>query len=65
MENRLYSTLEIAEEFGIADAYLRKLRQLKKGPKYRKLGRMIRYYRHDVETWLQRALVEVVPDGII
>jgi predicted DNA-binding transcriptional regulator AlpA len=65
MENRLCSTLEIAEEFGIADTYLRKLRQLKKGPKYQKLGRMIRYYRRDVEAWLRQALVEVRPDGII
>ena len=65
MSQRLYSTLEIAEEFGIADTYLRKLRQLKKGPKYQRLGRMIRYYRHDVETWLGQALIEVVPDGII
>lgn len=65
MNQRLYSTEEIAEEFGITDAYLRKLRQLKKGPKYQKLGRMIRYYRQDVEDWLRRALVEVTPNGLI
>ncbi len=62
---RTYSTAEIAEMFGLNESYLRKLRQLDRGPKYSKLGRMVRYNREDVELWLKRAMVVVTPKGVI
>lgn len=66
MDNfRTYSTAEIASMYGLKECYLRKLRQLNKGPKYAKLGRMVRYRRDDVEAWLQRAMVEVTPKGVV
>ena len=65
MDNKLYSTTEIAGEFGITDTYLRKLRQLRAGPVYQKLGRTIRYYRQDVQRWLEQTLVTVTPERII
>jgi len=66
MDNlRTYTTAEISEMFGLGESYLRKLRQLRKGPKYSKLGRMVRYRREDVEEWLRSAMVEVSPRGLI
>jgi len=40
---RTYTTAEIAGMFGLKKSYLRKLRQLKRGPKYSKVGRMALY----------------------
>jgi len=62
---RTYSTAEIASIFGLKEAYLRKLRQLDKGPRYSRLGRLIRYRKEDVEEWLEKALVEVNPKGVV
>lgn len=62
---RTYSTAEIAAILGLKECYLRKLRQLNKGPRYSKLGRMVRYRKEDVEAWLQRAMVEVTPKGVV
>ncbi len=66
MDNiRTYSTAEISEMFGLGESYLRKLRQLRRGPKYSKLGRMVRYRREDVDKWLESALVDVNPEGLV
>lgn len=66
MDNlRTYSTAEIAAMFGLRESYLRKLRQLRKGPKYSKLGRLVRYRREDVEEWLRLAMVEVNPKELV
>ena len=62
---RTYSTAEISEMYGLGKSYLRKLRQLRKGPKYLKLGRMVRYRKEDVEDWLNTALVEVNPKELV
>ena len=51
--------------YGLKESYLRKLRQLRRGPKYSKLGRMVRYRREDVDRWLESALVDVNPEGLI
>ena len=62
---RTYTTAEIAGMFGLKESYLRKLRQLRRGPRYSKLGRMVRYRKGDVEIWLERAMVEIKPKGLI
>ncbi|MBN2330315.1 MAG: helix-turn-helix domain-containing protein [Candidatus Aenigmarchaeota archaeon] len=64
-ELRTYSTAEISEMFGLGESYLRKLRQLRKGPKYSKLGRLVRYRKEDVEEWLRLAMVEVSPRELV
>lgn len=51
--------------FGLGESYLRKLRQLRKGPKYLKLGRVVRYRKEEVEEWLNSALVEVNPKELV
>lgn len=64
-ELRTYTTAEIAVMFGLRQSYLRKLRQMRKGPKYSKLGRLVRYRKEDVEEWLSMAMVEVNPRGLV
>lgn len=65
IDKQMYTTDEIATMFGLKESYLRKLRQLRKGPKYFKLGKMIRYHKADVKAWLQKAAVEIQPKGVI
>ena len=43
IELRTYTTAEIAGMFGLKESYLRKLRQLKRGPKYSKVNWMALY----------------------
>ncbi len=62
---KTYSTADIASLYGLRESYLRKLRQLRRGPKYSKLGRMVRYRREDVDRWLESALVDVNPEGLV
>ena len=64
-EKRYYSTKELAIVYGLTDARLRKLRQLQKGPKYRKLGRSVCYTKADVEEWLDKAMITIEPKGVI
>ena len=49
---RLYSTKEVAEMVGLKPSYLAKLRQHRTGPKYRKIGKLVRYRISDVEKWV-------------
>ena len=64
-DKQMYTTKEIATMFGLKESYLRKLRQLRKGPKYLKLGTMIRYHKDDVHKWLQKAAIEIQPKGVV
>lgn len=47
-----YTEASLAEFLGLAPITLRTWRANVKGPKYIKVGRLIRYKRSDVETWL-------------
>lgn len=44
--------MQAAEYLGVSSATLRSWRCLKKGPKYRKIGKLIRYSQKDLGTWL-------------
>lgn len=54
---------EVMDEFALADflgltvATLRKWRWLRSGPKFVKVGRLIRYRRTDVDAWLDQQTV--------
>ena len=64
-DKQMHTTKEIGVMFGLKGSYLRKLRQLRKGPKYLKLGTMIRYHKDDVEDWLQKAAIEIQPKSVV
>jgi len=48
----MMSERQVAEYMNMSLSSLRKWRLFRKGPKFVKLGRAIRYRRTDVETWL-------------
>lgn len=55
---QLYSTLEAAEKLGVAPATMVDWRFRRKGPKYSKVGRLIRYRDQDLADFLQDRLVD-------
>jgi len=61
---KMFSTAEIAKIFGLSNDYLRKLRQLKAGPKYIKIGKMIKYYEQDVQDWLDIVVTKIKPERL-
>ena len=51
---KLYgSPAEMAALYGVTEAYLKKLRHLRQGPPYRKLGRMVLYPLLDFARWFE------------
>lgn len=54
---------EVMDEFALADflgltvATLRKWRWLRSGPKFVKVGRLIRYRKTDIDAWLDQQTV--------
>ena len=62
-DDKLYKTSEIVGMFGFSESWFRKLRQMHKGPKYQKIGRCVRYYKADVEAWLERTKSVVETKG--
>jgi predicted DNA-binding transcriptional regulator AlpA len=50
---RLLSEDEVAERFGIQPRTLQGWRVLRRGPRYRKIGRLVRYAEADLLNWLE------------
>ncbi len=50
---RLYTTPEAAELLRISTSYLMKARLRGDGPRYRKVGRSVRYSETDLMDWLR------------
>jgi len=48
---------EVSADYTLSVPWLRKQRRLGKGPTYIKIGRMVRYFRDDVEAYLIDRLV--------
>jgi len=51
---------EAAEYLGVKVATLRSWRNQKKGPKYHKSGRAVRYARRDLDAWLEQSEVQTI-----
>lgn len=56
-DQRLLDEEEAASRLGVAVATLRCWRGAKKGPKYRKIGRMVRYASADLDAWVAASKV--------
>lgn len=52
VEEEWVSPKELAEAWGVPEKTLSQWRYLRKGPRYFKLGRHIRYRQSDVDAWL-------------
>ncbi len=55
---RLFTTPEAAAKLGVAPATLVDWRFRRRGPKYTKVGRLIRYREQDLTDFLQDGLVD-------
>ncbi len=54
----LLTQRHVAETCGCAETTVEKWRQLDRGPRYIKVGHLVRYRRQDVEDWLKSRTVE-------
>lgn len=52
---------DVARRLAISVAALRRWRRERRGPRYRKLGRAVRYLQSDVNRWLEAHAVDVEP----
>jgi predicted DNA-binding transcriptional regulator AlpA len=57
-EARAISESELARQANISTAVLRMWRRQGKGPRYVKLGRLVRYLNRDVDVWLNQHAVD-------
>ncbi len=57
----LYSTKEVAAIFGLKPSFLAKQRQMRSGPKYLKIGKLVRYRLNDVRVWIDEQGEEILP----
>jgi len=53
MNDKLLTTKELAEYLGVAKTTLMQYRMDGRGPRYIKLGQLVRYKIADVEDWLE------------
>ena len=59
MANReVLNEREVWEEFGFTIPFLRRARRERRGPRFLKVGKMVRYRRADVEAYLSAHVVE-------
>jgi predicted DNA-binding transcriptional regulator AlpA len=49
---------EVWEEYGFTIPFLRRARRERRGPRFMKVGKMVRYRRADVEAYLSAHVVE-------
>jgi predicted DNA-binding transcriptional regulator AlpA len=49
---------QVQEVFGFTIPYLRRARRERRGPRFLKLGKLVRYRRSDVEAYLAAGAVE-------
>jgi predicted DNA-binding transcriptional regulator AlpA len=52
---------QVSELFGFSVPYLRRARRERRGPRFLKLGKLVRYRRADVEAYLNAHAVETRP----
>lgn len=57
-EDKLLTTKEVAEYLGIAENTICQYRMTGIGPRYIKLGRMVRYRLNDVIEWIDKKMKE-------
>jgi predicted DNA-binding transcriptional regulator AlpA len=49
---------QVQELYGFSIPYLRRARQERRGPRFLKVGKLVRYRRSDIETYLSAHAVE-------
>ena len=54
---------QVSETYGFSVPYLRRARREKRGPRFLKLGKLVRYRRTDIESFLAAHAVETTGAG--
>jgi len=54
----LLNESEVDQQYGLSRPWLRRCRLERRGPRFIKLGRMVRYRRQDIEAYLSLHAVE-------
>lgn len=49
---------DVSEEYGFTIPFLRRARRERRGPRFLKVGKMVRYRRADIEAYLSAHLIE-------
>ena len=62
-DKRLLAETEVEHEYGLTRAWLRRCRLERRGPRFLKFGRLVRYRRSDVEAYLDACTVETAGGG--
>lgn len=58
MNREVLKESEVSEEYGFTIPFLRRARRERRGPRFMKVGKMVRYRRTDVEAYLSAHVVE-------
>ena len=58
-EAKLLSEREVFWEYGLGISWLRRRRGERRGPRFLKLERMVRYKKADIEEYLRSRVVEI------
>jgi predicted DNA-binding transcriptional regulator AlpA len=56
---------QVQELYGFSIPYLRRARREKRGPRFLKLGKLVRYRRSDIEAYLNAHAVETVHEPAV
>lgn len=55
---QLLSEKEVSTQYGLSISWLRKMRMMRSGPRFMRLGRLVKYCRADLEAYLAAHIVE-------
>lgn len=58
MPRRWMTSRETAEHLGVADQTLANWRYLSRGPRYYRVGQLVKYDQADVDRWIEAGAVE-------
>jgi predicted DNA-binding transcriptional regulator AlpA len=54
---------QVSEIYGLSIPYLRRARRERRGPRFLKVGKLVRYRKADVEAYLAAHMVETLADA--
>lgn len=59
MSTELLNERQVESRYGLGVAWQRRVRRERRGPRYLKLGKMVRYRESDIEAYLDACAAEV------
>ncbi len=62
-EDKLLSETELAKLWGVTKSFLQKMRYERRGPRYVRIGRLVRYRQSDVDRYTEENSVGAPPSS--